>query len=423
MKTGQGNVQRFGKGRKTLKDRRFIRSLVLLSSLLLCTACGPGGLQATAPAPARTAPVSASPSLMAAATALLPIPVLILDVTINQLAIGPQGQIYAGGYGNDVQQLPQPQIARWDGEKWLPLDSGFQPQVDPLVVDQAGRLCAGFFTGSTQGLSNVIMRWDGARWEDVSGNFGDAVDTLKPGRLSSNIPVAALAVDGEDHLYAAGAYFYPGPDFTAEFPMGYVAEWDQKTWTVLGGGFDQVNILALAVSPTGEVYVAGEQPRTPEETSSYVAKWDGESWTQIDTSGLSTSGALALDSSGGLYVGSIMSEPGGSIEYWDGKDWSTIPTRLGGEAPAILDMAVDANGQLYIAGSFDSVNGTPARYIASWDGSSWQSLGDGFDQQVNTLAFDPGGDLYAAGLFTEAGGLPAQHVARWDGERWQALAP
>jgi hypothetical protein len=407
-----------------MEEERLLRSLLILFIVVLLTACGRSGLPAAEPSPARTAtqtplaPNSPSPTLMATDT-----PIPILDVAIDQLAIGPQGQIYAGGYGNGAQQLPQSQIAQWDGETWVALDAGFQPQMEALVVDHAGQLYAEFFTDSQQGLTNAIMRWDGARWEDISGNFGTVVDVLKAGRLSSNIPVVALAVDGEDHLYAAGAFFYPGPGFTAEFPMGYVAKWDQDTWTVLGKGFDQVNILALAVSPTGEVYVASEQPRTPAGTSSYIAQWDGETWTQIDTSRLNTSGDLALDRSGNLYVGSIMSEPGGSIEYWDGTDWRTIPTRLGGEAPAILDMAVDANGHLYIAGSFETVNGIPARYIACWDGSSWQALGDGFNRQVNALAFDPGGDLYAAGFFTEAGELPVQQVARWDGERWHALEP
>jgi hypothetical protein len=86
-------------------------------------------------------------------------------------------------------------------------------------------------------------------------------------------------------------------------------------------------------------------------------------------------------------------------------------------------MEVDANGHLYIGGSFESVNGIPVKYIAYWDDSTWQALGEGLNLQVNTLAFDPGGDLYAAGLFTEAGGLPVHHVAYWDGERWHALEP
>ena len=189
--------------------------------------------------------------------------------------------------------------------------------------------------------------------------------------------------------------------------MGYVAKWDQVTWTVLGKGFDKINIFALAVSPTGEVYVAGEQPLTPEGNSSYIAQWDGETWKEINTSMLKTSGYPALDQSGGLYVSGLMSEPSGYIDYWDGTDWRTITAQLAGEAPAILNMAVDVNGDLYVGGSFESLNGIPARYIAYWEGSSWHRLKEGFNKQVNALAFDPSGDLYAVGFFTEAEGLPA----------------
>ncbi|HLO28009.1 MAG TPA: hypothetical protein VK249_02665 [Anaerolineales bacterium] len=371
----------------------------------------------TSLAPARPA-ANSSPTPMATPTLLLPIPIPIFDVVIDNLAIGSQGQLYASGYGNGVQQLPRPQLAQWDGEKWIALDTGFQPEMDALTVDHAGQFYAEFFTDSQQGLSNAIMRWDGAKWEDITGNFGTVVDPLQAGRVSSNIPVVALAVDGEDNLYAAGSFYYPSADYTAEFPMGYVAKWDQETWTVLGKGFDKVYIFALAVSPIGEVYIAGEQPRTPEGNSSYVARWDGARWAQIDTSNINTSGFLALDSSGGLYVSSLMSEPSGAIDYWDGTDWKTITAQLAGEAPAILDMAVDANGDLYIGGSFESVNGIPARYIAYWNGSSWHALGEGVNKQVDALAFDPSGELYAVGLFTEAGGLPANHVAQWDGKAW-----
>ena len=408
-----------------------MKSLLSFSILVLCTACVPRGLSTAEPSPtliatqfsraATETATPASPTPIAPPTLLLPTPIPIFDVDIDNLAIGQQGQLFASGYGNGVQQLPQQQLARWDGEKWIALDTGFQPASHSLAVDRAGHLYVEVLTDSQPGLSNAILRWDGARWEDITGNFDTVVDPLQAGRVSSNIPVVALAMDGEDNLYTAGSFYYPSAHYTTEFPMGYVAKWNQDTWTVLGKGFDKVYIFALVVSPTGEVYIAGEQPRTPEGNSSYIARWDGEKWEQLDTSKLKSSGYLALDKSGGLYVGSLMSEPSGYIDYWDGTDWKTITAQLAGEAPAILDMAVDANGQLYIGGSFESVNGIPARYIAYWDGSSWHALGKGFNQQVNALAFDPVGDLYAVGFFIETDGLSVQHLARWDGERWHAL--
>ena len=406
-----------------------MKSLISLSILVLCTACAPQGLPMVEPSPtliatqpslATTKPASTSLAAPTATpTLLLPSATPIFEVVIDNVATGQQGQLYASGFGtlgDDVRHF-----AQWDGAKWVALGNGFSTAGNTLVTDGAGHLYTEILANSEQGTATAIMRWDGDKWEDITGNFSIVVDALKAGRTSSNIPVETLAVDGEDNLYAAGMFYYPTADHSEELPMGYVAKWDQESWTVLGKGFDKVNIFALAVSTAGEVYVAGEQPLTPEGNSSYIAHWDGETWKQIDTSKINTSGYLALDKSGGLYVGSLSSEPSGYIDYWDGTDWRTITAQLAGEAPAILDMAVDANGHLYIGGSFESVNGIPARYIAYWDGSSWHALGDGVNKQVNALAFDPSGKLYAVGFFTEAGGLPANHVAQWDGKAWHML--
>lgn len=408
-----------------------MKSLVFLSILVLCTACAPQGLSTVVPSPTLNAtqsslstakPTSTSvPVPTITPTVLLPSPTPIFDVVIDNVAISEQGQIYASGFGTMGDDIRH--FAQWDGAKWIALGNGFQTASNSLTVDSAGHLYAEILTDSERGMSNAIMRWDGARWEDVTSNFGIVVDALKTGRISSNVPVVALAVDGEDNLYAAGTFYYPSADHTEELPIGYVAKWNKETWTVLGQGFDNVNIFALAVSATGTVYISGEQPLTPEGNSSYIAEWDGEKWKQLNTSKPNTSLHLVLDRSGRLYASGQLSTPGAFMIYWDGTDWTTITAQLEGEAPAIFDMVADGNGHFYIGGSFESVSGIPARNIAYWDGSLWHALGDGINKQVDALAIDPSGELYAVGFFTEAGGLPVHHAARWDGETWHALGP
>jgi trimeric autotransporter adhesin len=409
-----------------MKDKRL---WILLYILGLCTACGPLGLPAAEPSPtliatqpslATTTPVSTSlPVPTATPTQLLPPPTPIFEILVDNVAIGPQGQLYAtgfGAYGNDLRNF-----AQWDDTNWIALGGGFQTAGNSLAVDSAGRFYVEIFTDSQQGMSNAIMRWKSVKWEAITGNFNIAVDALKAGRISSNIPVWALAVDGEDDLYAAGSFQYPSADHTAEWPMGYVAKWDQETWAVLGQGFDKVNIYALAVSASGQVYVSGEQPGT-----GFIAHWDGETWTQIGTSKLNSCLSitnLALEKAGGLYASCTGSEAGAFIFYWDGTDWITITDQLEGEAPYVADMAVNQNGQLYIGGSFDSVSGIPARNIASWDGNMWHALENGVNQPVNALAVAPNGELYAVGAFTKAGDLPVHYVARWDAETWHTPGP
>jgi hypothetical protein len=346
---------------------------------------------------------------------------------IDNVAAGKQGQLYASGFGSLGDDTRH--FAQWDGAKWIALGKGFQTAGNVLAVDGAGHLYTEILADSEQGRATAIIRWDGDKWEDITGNFGNAIDALKAGRVSSNVPVVTLAVDGEDNLYAAGSFYYPTADHSEELPMGYVAKWNKETWTVLGQGFDRVNIFSLAVSAEGRVYVSGEQPRPPEgelTINGFIARWDGKTWTQIGTSKLNSclnTRSLAVDQAGGLYASCMWSEAGELIFYWDGADWTSINERLEGDAPAVYQMTVDKNGHLYIGGSFEAVSGTPARNIAYWDGNSWHGLGDGVNERVNALAFDPGGDLYAVGFFTKAGDVPADHAARWDGETWHALAP
>lgn len=404
-----------------------MKSLVFLSLLVLCMACAPLGMStvepspafiATQPSPATTRPASTSPLVPTATrTFLLPSPTPIFDVVIDNVAIAQQGQLYASGFGtlgDDIRHF-----AQWDSTKWVALGNGFQTAGNVLAVDSSGHLYTEILTDSEQGTATAIMRWDGNRWEDITANFSIVVDALKAGRVSSNIPVSALAVDEEDNLYAAGSFYYPSADHTAEWPMGYVAKWDQEKWTLLGQGFDRLHIFHLAVSATGEVYVSAERPLTPEGTSSYIAKWDGETWTALNTSPLNTTQSIALDRSGRLYA----YDQSNDIVCWDGTDWITITDQLGGEAPGVNDMAVDKNGHLYVGGSFESVGGIPARNMAYWVGSSWHALGAGVNERVLALAFHPSGELYAVGFFTEAGALPAYHAARWDGDTWHALGP
>jgi hypothetical protein len=240
------------------------------------------------------------------------------------------------------------------------------------------------------------------------------------------VPVEVLATAG-DTLYAAGSYYYASAGYSQELPMGYVAAWNGGIWSVVGQGFEAVNIHALAADTAGNVYIAGEQPATPESGNpidAFIAQWDGENWSQIGASlpgGCLSSNQLAVEQGGGVFAACTVNAPGESIAHWDGSSWTTLSDQLEGEAPAIFAMAADRKGGLYIGGDFTAVSGVPASRIAYWDGRAWQALGEGVNEQA--LVVDPDGILEAAGWFSEAGGQSVEHIARWDGETWQALVP
>jgi hypothetical protein len=76
---------------------------------------------------------------------------------------------------------------------------------------------------------------------------------------------------------------------------------------------------------------------------------------------------------------------------------------------------------LYVAGSFTSLDNIPVGNVLHWDGTSWSMMAFGMQTTVRDLAFYDG-DLYAAGDFVATdGGVTVNHVSRWDGTAWQPV--
>ncbi|MDM8539796.1 GEVED domain-containing protein [Desulfococcaceae bacterium HSG9] len=106
-------------------------------------------------------------------------------------------------------------------------------------------------------------------------------------------------------------------------------------------------------------------------------------------------------------------------------EWNNIGV-LGGTAQ-VKAIAYDSDGNLYVGGNFDSVNGVTAKNIAKRDTSgTWTSIG-GADKSVVALAFDKADNLYVGGEFdnvdVDGGGTtPALCIAKRDAlGNWNAL--
>lgn len=118
----------------------------------------------------------------------------------------------------------------------------------------------------------------------------------------------------------------------------------------------------------------------------------------------------------------------GCVARWDGQRWRGLGAGLalgsgwGPFATATVRAMCEFQGDLVVAGTFDTAGGAPANHIARWNGSSWAPLGQGlleigWDAEVRALAVFQN-ELYATGTFGQAGGQPAAGIARWNGTSW-----
>jgi len=167
--------------------------------------------------------------------------------------------------------------------------------------------------------------------------------------------------------------------------------------------------------------------------ASNIAQWNGTTWSPLG-SGVSSISSGGVTSSvnaitvynGELYVAGYFDTAGGipvnGLAKWNGTSWSAVNNGTYSLVGSIKAMAV-FNGDLYVGGYFDSIGGIAAEGIAKWDGTIWSALGSGTNGDegaVETLT-SYNGNLYVGGLFTQAGGVPALNIASWNGSGWSAL--
>jgi hypothetical protein len=116
------------------------------------------------------------------------------------------------------------------------------------------------------------------------------------------------------------------------------------------------------------------------------------------------------------------------VRWLEGRALSGVD---GGTVSAMKFVDIGGIGpRLVIGGSFEHASGTPAGYLAYWDGAEFRELGGGADNVVRTFFdWDPDGDgpspslVFVGGAFTSIGEVSAQGIASWNPQtgEWSAL--
>jgi alpha-tubulin suppressor-like RCC1 family protein len=119
--------------------------------------------------------------------------------------------------------------------------------------------------------ANTVARWDGHAWASCG-----------PGGLPS-ATIYALAATTDGQLYAAGQL---------EDSVGArlrLLRWNGRRWRRLGRAqpdFATCTVRALAVLPTGEVYVGGQFAESMQLPGThFLARWKGRRWAYLREAG------------------------------------------------------------------------------------------------------------------------------------------
>ena len=384
------------------------------------------------------------------------------DTTVRALTVFDDGegpQLYAGGHFNSAGTAAANNVARWDGQSWSAAGAGTNGEVYALAsfsTPSGPRLAAaGDFSIAGPSKANRVAQWDGSNWSSMGDGLGD------PSSPFDSFFVHTLHgwEDERGPQLAAGGYF----DLPDSHGFRGMATWDGKAWhefyfeekqNAFGvGAYTAQPMQCFAVLDTD-----GDGPRPPtlymggylEYSWNHaatglingVARWIGNGWDSLGDGvegwgdiGLNVRAMAAMDDDGPgplppvLYVAGSFDSAGGqpakNVARWDEttQTWSSLGTGVKNMARALAVWDRGEGPVLYVGGHFESAGDQDAAFIAAWNPrmQTWSSLNSGMDAQVNAIAiFDDGSGeaLYAGGRFTKAGGQNCAGIAKWDGANW-----
>jgi len=362
------------------------------------------------------------------------------DPSVRTLEVYDDGAgpaLYAGGHFQRAGSTDAYGVARWDGVRWSSLGDGLWfSGANDLVVYDDGRgpalyACGDFFEAGGAPAERIARWTPSTGWEPVGGGFDPDVGAA--------ITMAVFDDGSGEALYVGGALISAGG-----VSVSGIVRWDGDAWTDVGGGvIGAVTALAVHDDGAGPALYAGGRFSSVGgvggPTALNIARWDGVAWSAVGTGLASLDGrpsvrSLAVydDGSGAVLVaGGKFDVPGGgsavqlaNIALWDGSDWRPLGGGVAGPtpvSPAVQAMEIHNPGsgpQLYVGGTLTLADGSPASYLARWDGEEWSAVGDGLEAPVFALATHDDGRgtrLYAGGGFVEIDGVAVNHVARLDG--------
>ena len=315
-------------------------------------------------------------------------------------------------------------IARWDGSAWQPVGGGLMGQYSNAIKAYDGDLIAAGYFDSAGGVAGTekLARWDGSQWHSMDAQSMTFLNSMW------DLEVWDDGTTGEQ-LYIAGNYV----GLNGQVGLDHIAKWDGSTYTPVGGtigGAVPLIVLDLHVSDlTGSelLYAGGRFLTIGGNAALNIASWDGTAWSDLDGGLTRTSGFTQVlhmttwdDGSGpALYVGGRFNIAGGSsvstnVAKWDGTSWSSMGDGFDADVQELVVFDDGTGEALYAMGNFNNSGATPVSHIAKWNGSSWEPVGSGTNNTIfggGVFDYGEGPALVMGGSFTQVDGISSSKVA------------
>ena len=294
-------------------------------------------------------------------------------------------------------------VGKSTSAQWTALGGGFDRQGRVLYFDSVSvsLYAGGIFSIADSIPVNGIARWDGAQWYNLGNGALYSGITYYIGKYQSNILASGLFVD---------------PSIDGE---KWLNIWNGISWDTLNPNLN--SYIQTMVEDDGQYYFGGIFDASGSTPLNLIARFDGLSFYNypLPSNSFSVNAICFYHDSmfiGGNFYDTISMT--NDFEVWNGTAFQPVGS-ISQQLNGIVNDMVEYNGELYIGGSFNSIQGDN---LIKWNGNSFSNVGLGVNGQVFKLKVH-NGELYACGQFDLAGGIQVSKMAKWNGVSWSEVFP
>ena len=304
------------------------------------------------------------------------------DTATNSLIVG----------GADFPEFNS-NIVRYNGSEFAPMDIGILEKTTgaPSIMGFIRFQDTLFAIALTIGIGMNDSVFGMAYWKN------DHWSPFNPDGLFNKPSDLAEVLEYDSKMFVVGRF--------TRSPKGIrrIAYYKEGHWNGIGmstGWFSWANTMTIY---RGELYIGGYMDSLGNDTANHLIKYDGNVWSAVASNDIGE--ILKL----GVYGDTLFaSDNYGRVYRLDSTTWELFCTADN----RILSFKETPAG-LLVGGYFTNIDGQPLNSIALWNGSGWESLGDGFPGgQINDIELFES-DIFVSGVFTDSPNSGISNIARW----------
>jgi uncharacterized delta-60 repeat protein len=332
------------------------------------------------------------------------------------------GQILVGGAFTSYNGSSQNRLIRINSfglkDTSFNIGSGFDGGTVLVTETQSdGKILVGggftTFTGSSQ---NYLIRLNSNGSKDTTFDIGSGFQFI----------VESIAIQSDGKILVGGIFLqYQGVNQSRLIRLNSNASKD--TTFDIGNGFNS-NVNSVVIQSDGKILVGGNFTTYSGSSQNQLIRLDSNASkdTTFDIGSgfggsFSTVETIAIQSDGKILVGGNFTTFSGSSQNRlirlnsNGSKDTTFDIGSGFDS-FIYNIQIQSDGKILVGGYFTTFNGSTQNYLIrlNSDGTkdSTFDIGDGFNNDINSIAIQSDGKILAGGLFTTFSGQPQSYFIK-----------